>query len=94
MSKIFSKKRCNKGGGHGSKGGLLDDKPKAIKTNKVTPKIKNKKYQHANTHSSCALEFNNTKCETPNTLLGGGINLTSKQKKLKLKPHSYRIGLQ
>lgn len=71
--------------GHGSKGGLLDDKPKAIKTNKVTPKIKNKKYQHANTHSSCALEFNNTKCETPNTLLGGGINLTSKQKKIKIE---------
>ncbi len=71
--------------GHGSKGGLLDDKPKAIKTNKVTPKITNKKYQHANTHSSCALEFNNTKCETPNTLLGGGINLTSKQKKIKIE---------
>jgi len=67
--------------GHGSKGGLLDDKPKAIKTNKVTPKIKNQKYQHANTHSSCALEFNNTKCETQNTLLGGGINPTSKQNK-------------
>lgn len=41
MSKIFRKKRCDdEGGGMVPKGGLLDDGPKAIQTNKVTPQKK------------------------------------------------------
>jgi hypothetical protein len=53
--------------------------PKLLKLKKSHPKKKKKK-TNMQTHSSCALESNNTKYETPNTLLGGGINPTSKQK--------------
>jgi hypothetical protein len=57
--------------------------PKLLKPIKSHPTKKKNNNNNMHTHSSCVLESDNTKCETPSTFLGGGINPTSKQKKLK-----------
>jgi len=76
--------------GHGSKGWLLDDTPKAIQTNKVTHKNKkNKKKKKKKkeekptcTHIQVVLwNIITPNVRLPNTLLGGGINPTHLQTK-------------